>query len=701
MRENMEHNAHTHRDHGHGLEHERKHEHEHEHDHHHHGGCGHDHCGELRIEKAEKGEVFREHRGEIGQILIGTALFVAAILLDKMAGVRVPSIALYLVTYVFIAAKIYKNALGNIRRGQIFDENLLMILASIGAIVIGEYPEAVAVILLYRIGELFEDIAVDKSRAQISEAVDMRPEVVSRITPEGIREIPAAEAQTGDLIQIRPGERIPLDGVVVEGESQIDTAPLTGEPLPVSATAGAELYSGCVNQSGLLKMRVTKELSESMVTRVLRSVEEATASKPHIERFITRFARVYTPIVVVAAVLVAVIPTLMGGDWSYWLRTACTFLVISCPCALVISVPLAYFCGIAAAAKRGVLFKGGEAMEMISKMGLLVLDKTGTLTDGIFGLQRVSVEEAFQEKTEEENASADGTDSRDEEDEVETAEECILRLAAGAESQSTHPLAQSILRAAEAWKLSPDRPSEVEETAGKGVRARLPEGEVLCGSRNYLSGKGVDVQELMANAYGTEICVALNGQFLGSMLLADRLKPGAESLVNAVHHIGGSVVILTGDKAANANAVAKKLGIDLVHAELLPEQKLEIMRKLRKKKGRAMYVGDGINDAPVMAGADVSGAMGSGSDAAVEAADIVYMTSNLKAVEDSIDLAFQTTRIASENVVLALLVKIGIMFLGLVGHANMWLAVFADTGIAMICIINAVRILYAGKYRTR
>ena len=674
--------------------------HGHEHTH---GGCACEQAGELHIEKMSRAEVWKEHGPKIRLIAIGAAIFAAALFLEKGANLPVPSRVLYLIAYVLLGIDIYKEAFAHIRRGQIFDENLLMILASIGAIAIGEYPEAVAVLTFYRIGELFEDIAVDHSRAQISEVLDLRPEIVSRVKDGVLTEVPAEEIAIGDHIQIRPGDRIPLDGVVVDGESRVDTSPMTGEPMPVAVRPGSEILSGCLNQSGVLEVEVTQPLSESMVSRVLRSVEEATENKPHMERFISRFARVYTPAVVVVALLVFLIPVVRGGDWHYWLRAACTFLVISCPCALVISVPLSFVTGIAAASKRGILFKSGEALEMIDRIRYVVLDKTGTLTNGVFGLQRVVAEGAEPDEPivpGEDDDYEDEYEDDEDEDESESEQERILRLCASAEETSSHPLAQSILRAAKAWDLEPEKATSIEEIAGHGIRAVVSEGTVLCGSRTFLKEEGVAVPDGYLRAYGAEVYVALNGEYLGRLLLADKIRADAESFLRAVRHIGAEVAILTGDKEANARAVANHLGIKEVHAELLPDEKLEVLRKIRKKRGCAFYIGDGINDAPVMAGADISGAMAAGADIAVETADIVYMNSDLKAVEESIDIGFQTKRIAAENIVLSLVIKLGVIFLGLVGYANMWMAIVADTGVLIICVINAVRVLYVGKYRT-
>ncbi|MBR2560850.1 MAG: heavy metal translocating P-type ATPase [Eubacterium sp.] len=648
----------------------------------------HDFSKAWSLEKEEKRTFFQEFGNELKVIIIGVVVFAAGILLEKLAGQRVPAAILFLAAYVILGIWVYRRAFLHIRKKEIFNENILIILASIGAIIIGEYLQAAAVIVFYRICMLIEDIAVERSQMQISEALDLRPETAVLVESGQLREVPAEEVKEGECIRIEPGCRIPLDGIVEEGESQIDTSPMTGEPLPAAARKGDEVLSGCVNLSDPICIRVTRPLSESMVTRVMKSVENAAANKPRMERRSARFVKIYTPAVAAAAVLVFLIPTLRGGDWHYWLRTACTFLVISCPCAIAISVPLAYITGLAAASKNGMLFKSGESLEAVTNARVVVMDKTGTLTDGVFGLQSVIPEEGFAEEI-----GGDG------DSEYESAEDIILRLCAGAERGSKHPLAQSVLRAAEVWKLEPDIPTETEELAGKGIRAILPEGEVLCGSQTFLRERGVAFDAEYLKAYGSEIYVALNGRYLGRLLLADRLKEGADALINEIHHMQSKTAILTGDKRVNAEAVARNLGIKMVYAELMPDAKLDVMKRLRKDLGSVMYVGDGINDAPVMAGADVSAAMGSGADLALDTADIVYLHPDLETVKESIVLAYQTVRIAGENIFLAMLIKLGMVFLGMVGYADISLAIVADTIVAVICIFNSVRVLFTGKYR--
>lgn len=664
-----------------GCSHEHDHEQEnhdgscscgHEHAHTHHDsscGCGHDHShAHHHREKASR--LSAENKKDLVQILIGAALFISGIILNAVSLV-IPADVILLIGYLLLGGRIILTAGKNLTRGKVFDENFLMSLATIAAICIGDFKEAVGVMLFYRVGELFEEIAVERSRSQIMDAVDMRPEVVTKVHGSHTHVIPAEDAEIGDILQIRPGDRIPLDGTVVEGESRIDTSPVTGEPVPVTVKAGDSVVSGCINTSGLLKMKVEKALDESMVTKILDSVENAAASKPQIERFIARFARVYTPVVVLLAVLTAIVPSLVTGDWNHWIYTAITFLVISCPCALVLSVPLAFFSGIGAGSKRGILFKGGISLEAMKNVRAVVMDKTGTITQGNFKLQ--------------EAVPANGTDA-----------DTLLALCASCEQNSTHPIAQSILAAARDKQISLDTPSEVEEIAGHGIRAALPQGEVLCGNRKLMDQFHVPVNAAALN-YGTEVFAALNGTFIGHLVIADTIKPEAADAISAIRSKDIVTAMLTGDAQENADAVAKATGIDEVHARLLPQDKLETLKEIRTAHGAVMFVGDGINDAPVLAGADVGAAMGSGADAAIEAADVVFMTSQLDAVPKALEIARTSLRIARQNVVFALVIKALVMVLGLAGFANMWMAVFADTGVAMICVLNSIRILYRKK----
>ena len=608
-----------------------------------------------------------KHDHDIPELLAGAALFIIGELLSH--SMPPVSIGCFVIAYLILGREVLLTALKNMKSGHVMDENFLMSVATIGAFAIGEFGEAVGVMLFYRVGEAFKHRAVEKSRSQIMEAVDLRPETVLLDENGTVREIPAGSAAVGNIVQIRPGDRIPLDGVVVKGESRIDTSPITGEPVPVSVTIGSTLTSGCVNTSGLLKMRVEKELSESMVTRILDSVENAAASKPQAERFITKFARVYTPFVVALAAATAIIPSLITGNWSHWIYTALTFLVISCPCALVLSVPLAFFSGIGAGSRKGILFKGGIALETLKNVKTVVMDKTGTITKGNFIVQDIVPSANY------------------------TAAE-VLQAAAACETASTHPIGTSILLAAKEQDLSLENPAQLEEISGKGIHARLSCGDVLCGSRKLLTEFNVDCGTYDENGAVTTVYVAINGTFAGTIQISDTIKPEAKDAIRTLKSMGIRSAMLTGDGEAAAEAVADAVGIDHVYAKLLPADKLEILQKLRAESGSAMFVGDGINDAPVLAGADVGAAMGSGADAAIEAADVVFMTSSMDAIPTAIRIAKSTGAISNQNVVFALAVKALVMVLGLMGIASMWLAVFADTGVAILCVLNSIRILY-------
>ncbi len=625
---------------------------------------------------------------------VGAVIFIIGEILEHVGNVpTIPMFALFLIAYLVLGGKVLITAGKNIMKGQVFDENFLMCIATIGAFCIQEFPEAVGVMLFYRIGEYFEEKATEQSRTQIMEAVDLRPEVVNLVIGNDVRIIDAEEANVGDILLVRPGDRIPLDGVIIDGESRIDTSPVTGEPVPVMAKAGDNIVSGCVNTSGQLKIRVEKILEESMVTRILDSVENAAASKPNIDKFITRFARVYTPFVVLFALFVAVVLPFILPDSLNWhffvdsaytgtvntihgtsgtasIYTALTFLVISCPCALVLSVPLAFFSGIGAGSKKGILFKGGIAIESLKNVKAIVMDKTGTITKGNFVVQKA-------------NPAGNAMTAND-----------LLAISASCELSSTHPIGNSIVEAAEEKGLSIERPSKVEEIAGHGIRAELSRGVVLCGNRKLMDAQNVDLSVYQKENFGTEVLVALNGKFVGNIVISDTVKDDAKDAIADVKKQGIITAMLTGDAQESADAVAKETGIDEVHAKLLPQDKLSELKKIRENHGAVMFVGDGINDAPVLAGADVGAAMGSGADAAIEAADVVFMNSEMKAIPEAVGIAKMTNSISWQNVVFALAIKIIVMIMGLFGFANMWIAVFADTGVSVLCLLNSIRILH-------
>ena len=620
-------------------------------------------------ERKKAGGILSElsEKQSIIEIVLGGAVFI----ITEWLGLIPEEYHMYclIFAYILLGGRIVLTALKNIAKGNVFDENFLMTVATLGAFAIQAWEEAVGVMFFYRVGEYFEQRAVEKSRGQIMDAVDLRPEVVNLLVGEDVKVIPAADAHVGDILLVRVGDRIPLDGVVIDGESLVDTSPVTGEPVPVKRKYGDEVVSGCVNTSGMLKIRVEKVLEESMVTRILDSVENAAASKPTIDRFITRFARVYTPFVVAAAVLTAVVPSLITGEWHKWIYTALTFLVISCPCALVLSVPLAFFSGIGAGSKYGILFKGGVAMEALKNIAAVVMDKTGTVTKGNFVLQKVNAAEGFE------------------------ADE-LLRLCASAELVSTHPIAVSIVEAAKAKNMQLVRPDKFEEIAGEGLVAYFGERKVLCGNTKLLERFNVEYGGYTPTESGSEVLVADNGLYLGQLLINDTLKEDAKEAIASLKKQGLVTAMLTGDAQKEAQAVAKEAGIDEVRAQLLPQDKLSELNMLRNKYGPVMFVGDGINDAPVLAGADAGAAMGSGADAAIEAADVVFMNSEVKAIPQAIAIARATGAIAWQNVVFALAIKVIIMIAGLAGYASMWAAVFADTGVSLLCVLNSIRILY-------
>jgi len=604
-------------------------------------GCGHDH------DHAEQGPA---------PLIGGATLFAAGLVLTWTApSLWALQLLVFLGAYLLLGWQVLFSAGKNLVKGRIFDENFLMSIATLGAFCIGEFPEAAGVMLFFRLGEYFEEKAVARSRSQIMAAVDLRPETV---TLEDGSVIPAAQAQPGQLLRLLPGQRIGLDSTVVHGESRIDTAPITGEPVSVRVVPGDSVTSGCVNLSGQLILRVEKPLSESMVTRILQAVESAAAGKPKMDRFLTRFSRVYTPIVVGAAALTAVVPSLITGQWSYWIYTALSFLVMSCPCALVLSVPLAFFSGIGAGSRKGILFKGGAAIEALAQVKAVAVDKTGTVTKGEFTVQ--------------------------------PCDDSLLALCAACEQGSNHPIARSIVDAAREKGLPLPQPESLEELPGHGIRAVLEGKTVLCGNRALLERFGVTLPE---NSQPGNVLIARDGSYLGALQVSDTLKPGAKAAFDRLKKLGLSTAMLTGDAAENAQLTARQTGIQDVFSRLLPEDKLTVLQQLRSRHGGVLFVGDGINDSPVLAGADVGAAMGSGADAAIEAADVVFMTSELSAIPAAVTLARKTKNVAWQNVIFALAVKSIVMVLGLLGFANMWLAVFADSGVALLCILSSIRLL--------
>ena len=585
-----------------------------------------------------------------------------------------------LVPYLVIGYDILFKAARNIRNGQIFDENFLMMVATFGAFGVGEYSEAVAVMLFYQVGELFQGYAVGKSRQSISDMMDICPEYAN-IEEDGVlTQVDPDDVEIGTIIVIKPGERVPLDGVVVEGDSMVDTAALTGESVPRRATVGDDIISGCVNGSGTLKVRTTKEFDDSTVARILELVENASSKKAQVENFITRFAKYYTPVVTVGAVVLAIIPPIvlsvtgagsLGTLFGTWIYRACTFLVISCPCALVISVPLGFFGGIGAASKKGVLVKGSNYLEAVAELDTIVFDKTGTLTKGEFKVNEVTP--------------------------VQMESRELLELAALAEGYSTHPIAASI-REAYGKPLAMERVERTEEISGHGIHTFIDGREVYVGNAKLMNSLNLAFTE--SKSAGTVVYVACEGSFAGTVVISDTVKEGAREALAAMKHVGvKKTVMLTGDRKEAAEAVAAELGIDEVHYELLPADKVSQVENLLAalpEKGKLAFVGDGINDAPVLTRADVGIAMGSmGSDAAIEAADVVLMDDDVRKIASIVSIARKTLRIVKQNIVFALAVKALVLILGATGYANMWAAVFADVGVSVLAILNSMRTLRA------
>ena len=617
----------------------------------------------------------KKQKAMLGRILLTFIIYVPMAVADHMdmlpAGLGTwGKLAVYLIPYVLIGWDIVYKALRNIRNGQVFDENFLMTVATFGAFGIGEYSEAVAVMLFYQVGELFQSYAVNRSRQSITELMDICPEYANIEEDGQLKQVDPDDVQVGDIIVVKAGERIPLDCKVVFGDSMVDTSALTGESVPRKASVGDDVISGCVNGSGLLRVQVTKEFDDSTVAKILELVENASSKKAQVENFITRFARYYTPVVVVGAVILAVLPPLVfGQSWAEWVRRACTFLVISCPCALVISVPMSFFSGIGAASRRGVLIKGSNYLEALSEMDTIVFDKTGTLTKGEFKVTEIH--------------AAVGT------------QESLLELAALAESYSDHPISRSIKEAC-GHVLDMNRVSDTEEISGHGVKAVIDGHVVLAGNSKLMKEMKVEYTE--SPSIGTAVYIAMDGTFYGSIIISDTIKEEAYEAIRSLKRVGVKrTVMLTGDKKEVGEAVAARLGLDEVHAELLPDGKVakveELLAEL-KGKDKLAFVGDGINDAPVLSRADIGIAMGSmGSDAAIEAADIVLMDDDPSKIADVVRISRKTMTIVKQHIIFALGVKAIVLLMGAFGMANMWEAVFADVGVSVIAIINAMRAL--------
>ena len=610
------------------------------------------------------------------RILTALGLFLALELAEHLAPDALPGLAwpvLYLIPYGIIGWDVLWRAIRNIKNGQVFDENFLMSVATVGAFGCGEYPEAVAVMLFYQVGELFQSVAVDRSRKSISALMDIRPDYANIEQNGELVQVDPEEVSVGDVIVVKAGERVPLDGTVLEGTSSLDTAALTGESLPRDVQAGDEVVSGCVNLTGVLHVKVNKPFGESTVAKILDLVENSSSKKAKAENFITKFARYYTPAVVFAALALAALPPLLGmGPWLMWVQRALNFLVVSCPCALVISIPLSFFGGIGGASKQGILVKGGNYLEALAQAGIVVFDKTGTLTKGTFEVTAVHPQQVGEGE--------------------------LLELAALAERFSDHPISRSIQAACQSAP-DPNRVTDAKEIAGHGVRAVVDGKTVLAGNQKLMDQFHIPFEDACHHV-GTIIHVAVDGVYMGHIVISDQVKEGAKETLRDLKAAGvRKTVMLTGDSQAVGQAVARQLGLDEVHAELLPGDKVDQVERLLQSKGpkeQLVFVGDGINDAPVLSRADIGVAMGAmGSDAAIEAADIVLMDDDLKKLPVAVRIARKTLRIVRENIVFALAVKFLVLILSAVGVANMWWAVFADVGVSVIAILNSMRMLNA------
>lgn len=625
------------------------------------------------VKKDEKAAVYNdEDKKRTIRLAVGAVVYAIGMALTVFAKLpTLAELAFLIVAYVILGWDVVWQAVKNITRGQVFDEHFLMSVSTIGAFAIGEYPEAVAVMLFYQVGEFFQSLAVKRSRKSISDLMDICPDSAT-VKRNGVLQVVSPESvAVGEIIVVKPGEKIPLDGIVVDGESMLDTKALTGESVPRSIRKGDEALSGCINQSGLLTLKVTKSFGESTVSKITDLVENASARKAPTENFITTFARYYTPVVVGMAAVLAIIPPLvLGGGWSEWLRRGFVFLIVSCPCALVISIPLTFFGGIGAASKRGVLVKGSNYLEALNKVSVVVFDKTGTLTKGVFEVANIIPAAGYQK-------------------------EQVLEYAAQAESYSNHPIAKSIL-ATYGKPIDQKQFSGFEEISGHGISVMVQGKKVLAGNSKLMESE--KIAYAACDAAGTKFYVAADGSYVGCILIADEVKPDSKCAIAELKKIGvEKTVMLTGDDERIGKSVADELGLDAYYAQLLPDQKVEKLEMLDKQKrqgSKLAFVGDGINDAPVLARADVGIAMGGlGSDAAIEAADVVLMTDEPSKLVEAIDVAKATKRIVMQNIVIALGIKSVFLVLGALGMAGMWEAVFGDVGVTIIAVLNAMRIL--------
>lgn len=640
--------------------------HNHSHEHPHNCNCeehnhSHSHTEHFEIKNKIKINL------DILLFILGVLIFLIAIIAEHIFHYKYVFL-LYVAAYLLIGFNVLKTTFKNVLKGNLFDENFLMTIATIGAIILGEYSESVGVVLFFKIGELFENYAVLKSRKAITDIATLKVDKATVLMNDEYISIDSDNIKIGDILLIKTGERIPADGILSEGESKLDTSAINGEPVPLVVRKGDKIMSGCINLADTFTMTATAVAAESMISKISQAVEEAASNKPQIDRFITRFSKIYTPIVIITAMLTAVLGTIITGEIRKWIYSALTFLVISCPCALVLSVPLAYFSGIGAASKLGILFKGGNSIEALSKIKAVIFDKTGTLTNGSFSITDICSCNTVSEAE-------------------------LLKICGSCEQISTHPIAESITLYCHNNGIELNQPESSGELAGRGVYAVLEGKNILCGNEKMMIEKNIPIPTMPEIKLGNVVYTAINNKIIGRIIVSDSIKNTSKQAVSQLKQMGLHTVMLTGDKEKNAEAVGKMINIDDIKGDLMPDEKLAEMNKLRKQYGSIMFIGDGINDAPVLAGADIGGAMQNGSDIAIEAADAVFMNSEPIAVVSAKKIADTTQHIAYQNIFFALGVKALVIILGILGHPNMWLAVFADSGVAMLLILNSIRTL--------
>ena len=634
---------------------------------------GHQHCNDECCNNSKEHEIHEENKLDSGffqrnwNLILGIVIYIFALIFED---IQYLNLILFLASYVLVGGKVVMTALRNISKGQIFDENFLMTIATLGAIMIGEYPEAVAVMVFYEIGELFQSYAVNRSRKSITSLMDLRSDYANLLTENGEIKVDPEEINIDDIIVVKPGEKVPLDGILIEGECLLDTSALTGESIPRDVQINDEILSGTINLNSVIKVRVTKEFGESTISKILEMVENAGSKKAHTEKFITKFCKYYTPIVVFCAVAIAIIPTLIikDADFSTWIYRALSFLVVSCPCALVVSVPLGLFSGIGGASRKGILVKGGNYLESLKDVKVVVFDKTGTLTKGIFKVSEINAKNITKER--------------------------LIEIAALGESFSTHPIAQSIVREYKE-EINKTRIKNYTELSGHGVKAVIDGEEVLLGNFKLMKNNSIECEE--EESVGTVVYVAVSGEYVGCIVIEDKVKEDSEVAVKRLKKLGvEKVVMLTGDHKKVAEKVGRELAIDEIHGGLLPGDKVEQVERLLSQnlRGKLVFVGDGINDAPVLARADIGVAMGGiGSDAAIEAADVVLMKDSINSLADAIIIGKKTNKILWQNIIFSLVIKVGVLILISIGVANMWEAVFADVGVTLIAVLNSIRAL--------